>query len=169
MGWSIPVSVRKPAAMSIRLILVASAVITLAAAPAAVARPLQTPAPSAERQAWVLAEARAFGARMSSLEAEIKAEIATAFSEAAALARSDPGRFAELFPALNAIVARHQPAADALAGDFSAFMDQQAAEAPEERRARIVALNAEGAEMIRNLPARTRDQALMPRFEVRPQ
>ncbi|HST91301.1 MAG TPA: hypothetical protein VLJ13_03805 [Brevundimonas sp.] len=155
--------------MSIRLLLAASAALTIGAADAAVARPLQTAAPStSERQAWVLAQARAFGARVASLESGIKEEIAAAFADAAEVAKRDPGRFAELFPALNAIVARHQPAADALASDFTTFMDQQAVEAPEERRDRIVALSAEGAEMMRNLPARTRDQALMPRFEVSP-
>ena len=135
--------------MSIRMILAAAAVLALAAPAVAQEAPPAPPAAEAADPAGAAMEARgqAFGVRMEAMGAEMQAAITAAGGDPAAAAG-----------ALDAIVARYQPEADAFAAELKTFLEAQSATAPEEGRAEMAAAAAAVVPVIQGVPAMVREQ-----------
>lgn len=138
--------------MSLRTVLAAAAVLAFAAPAFAGQTPATPPAapPTAEAAAEAAFEARAeaFGARMDTMGEEMRAA-------AAASADQDAAR-----TALDAIVARYQPEADAFADELIAFIAGRMADAPEEQRAQMTAMGPMIAAQVKGAPAQSRDGVL---------
>ncbi len=136
--------------MSIRMILAASAVLALGAPAFAQDAPAATP-PAAEAvdpaEAALEAKGEAFGARMQTMGAEMQSAItASAGDKTAADA------------ALDAIVARYQPEADAFSAELKAFFDAKAATGTEEEKAELATAVSTVVPMIQGVPAMVRGQ-----------
>ena len=99
--------------MSVRIALAASVVLAFAAPAFAQDAPAAPPAATAEADAEAAFEAKgeAFGARMEEMGAEMQAAVTAA-----------GGDQAKATPALDAIVAKYQPEADAFAVELEAFI-----------------------------------------------
>jgi hypothetical protein len=136
--------------MSIRMILAASAVLAFAAPALAQEAPAAAPpvAAAADRlEAALEAKGEAFGARMEAMGAEMQAAITAAAGDRAA---ADA--------ALDAIVARYQPEADAFSAELKAFFDARTAAGTEEEKVQMAAAAAAVVPMIQGLPAMVRGQ-----------
>lgn len=138
--------------MSLRLILVASAALAVAApALAQTPAPAAPPAAAAETvdpaEAALEARGEAFGARMQAMGAEMQAAVTAAAGDQAA---ADA--------ALDAIVARYQPEADAFAVDLKAFFDGKAATGTEAEKTEMATAASTVVPMIQGLPAMMRGQ-----------
>lgn len=114
-------------------------------APAATA-PATQGAQSADEAAFE-ARAEAFGQTMQAMAGEMSAAITAAGGDAA---KQDAD--------LDAIEARYQADVDAFAADLTAFVERQAALAPEEERAGMTAGVAAALPEIRGIPAMVRSQ-----------
>lgn len=137
--------------MSLRIVLAASAVLAFAAPALAQQAPAAPPAATADADAEAAFEARgeAFGARME----EMGAEMQTAVADAA-------GDRVKAGAALDVIVAKYQPEADAFADELIAFISSQMANAPEEQRAQMTAMGPMISAQVKGAPGQARDQAL---------
>jgi len=137
--------------MSLRIVLAASAVLAFAAPAAAQQAPAAPPAATADADAEAAFEAKgeAFGARMEAMGAEMQ----TAVSDAA----GDRGKASA---ALDVIVAKYQPEADAFADELIAFINSQLANAPEEQRAQMTAMAPMISAQVKGAPAQVRAEAL---------
>jgi hypothetical protein len=135
--------------MSIRIILAASAVLAFAAPALAQDAPVAPPVAAAADplEAALEAKGEAFGARMEAMGAEMQAAITAAAGDRAA---ADA--------ALDAIVARYQPEADAFSAELKAFFDARTAAGTEEEKVQMAAAAAAVVPMIQGLPAMVRGQ-----------
>lgn len=135
--------------MSLRTVLAAAAVLAFAVPAAARQAPAAPPAAEAvdPAEAAMKAKAEAFGARIEVMTGEMQAAITAA-----------GGDTARAGAALDAIQARYQPEADALAEEMKAFLEGQAAEVSEEERAGVLAALAVAVPMIKGVPAMVRGQ-----------
>lgn len=137
--------------MSIRMILAASAVLALGAPAFAQDAPAATPAtpPAAEAvdpaEAALDAKGEAFGARMQTMGAEMQSAITAAAGDKTA---ADA--------ALDAIVARYQPEADAFSAELKTFFDARATTGTEEEKAEMATAASTVVPMIQGLPAMVR-------------
>lgn len=113
-----------------------------AAAPAA-----EAPAAPAPGEAEFQAAAMAFGTRIQTMGEEMQAAVTAAAGDTA---RQDAD--------LDAIEARYQPDIDAFVLALEAFVQQQAAAAPEGDRAEMLAELAEAGPQIRAVPGQVRTQ-----------
>jgi hypothetical protein len=137
--------------MSLRLLLAASAALALAAPALAQEAPAAPPAAAtgADAEAAFEARAEAFGARMEAMGAEMQ----TAVTDAA-------GDRVRAGAALDVVVARYQPEADAFADELVAFIASQMANAPEEQRVQMTMLGPVIATEVKGAPGKARDEAL---------
>lgn len=137
--------------MSLRLILAASAALAFAAPVLAQDAPAAPPTAEAgaDAEAAFQAKGEAFGARMDAMGAEMR----TAVTEAA-------GDRAKAGAALDAIVAKYQPEADAFAVELQAFIASQMGNVPEEQRAQVEAMAPLISARVTGAPAQARDEAL---------
>lgn len=134
--------------MSLRLVLAASAALALASPVFA-----QTAAPpyatTAEAEAALQARGAALMASMEAMKTEMGA--------AATAAGGDRTR---LTAALDAIVARYQPAADAFAAEMEAFFANPPADTPPEQRAGMAQAGPLVVTQLRGLPDMMRQEHL---------
>ena len=137
--------------MSVRIALAASVVLAFAAPAFAQDAPAAPPAATAEADAEAAFEAKgeAFGARMEEMGAEMQAAVTAA-----------GGDQAKATPALDAIVAKYQPEADAFAVELEAFIASQMVNVPEEQRAQMAAMGPMISAQVKGAPGQARDQAL---------
>lgn len=137
--------------MSFRLILAASAALTFATPVLAQDAPAAQPTAEAgaDAEAAFQAKGEAFGARMDAMNAEMR----TAVTEAA-------GDRAKAGAALDVIVEKYQPEADAFADELIAFIDSQMANVPEEQRAQMTTMAPVIAAQVKGAPDQARDEAL---------
>ena len=129
----------------IRALVIAAALSTMApavSAQTAPATPAEAPSPG---EAAFEATAEAFGAKVEAMQAEMQ----TAVAEADATRRA---------ASLDAIEARYQPDADAIATAFETFMNQQMAAAPETERAGMLAGLTQALPQLRSVPHLVRTQ-----------
>lgn len=135
--------------MSLRLILAASAALAFAAPAMAQTAPAAAPTVEAVDPAEAALEAKgeAFGARMQAMGDEMQAAITAAAGDRAAAGA-----------ALDAIVARYQPEADAFSDELKAFFDAKAATGTEEQRTELATAASSVVPMIQGLPALVRGQ-----------
>jgi hypothetical protein len=133
------------------MILAASAVLALGAPAFAQTAPVAPAAPAADAvdpaEAALNAKGEAFGARMQAMGAEMQAAITAAAGDKAA---ADT--------ALDAIVARYQPDADAFSAELKAFFDAKAATATEEEKAEMATAVSTLLPTIQGVPAMVRGQ-----------
>ncbi|WP_309629601.1 hypothetical protein [Brevundimonas sp.] len=130
------------------LILLVFALSTLAPAVTAQTAPVTPAEAPAPGEAEFEATAEAFGEKMEAMLTEMQTAVADAGGDAA-----------RQVAALDTIEARYQPDADAFATAFEAFMNQQAAAAPETERAGILAGLAQALPQLRSVPRLIRAQA----------
>lgn len=135
--------------MSIRMILAASAALAFAVPAFAQDAPAAPPAAEAvdPAEAALDAKGEAFGARMEAMGGEMQAAITAAAGDTAA---ADA--------ALDAIVARYQPDADAFSAELKVFFDAKAAAGTEEQKAEMASAASTVVPMIQGLPAMVRGQ-----------
>lgn len=137
--------------MSIHLLLAAAAVALAvpAFAQEAPPAPAGTTAVSDPAEAAFQLRAEGFGARIETMAAEMR--------DATLAANGDQARARV---ALDAIVTRYQPEADAFAVELESFMAGRLAAATEEQRAQLAPVGPMLSAQIRGVPGQARDQML---------
>ena len=135
--------------MSIRILLAAAAVALAATPPAFAQNAAPAYATTAEAEAALQARGAALMASMETMKNEMSA--------AATAAGGDQTRLAS---ALDAIVARYQPSADAFAAEMEAFFANPPADMPPEQRAGMLQAGPMVVAQLKGLPAMMRQEQL---------
>lgn len=134
--------------MSLRIVLAAAAVLAFAAPAIAQEAPPAPPAAEAKSAAEIAFEAKgeAFQARMEQMQTELERAITGAGSDQA-----------KGMADVDAIIARYQPEVDTFITDFEAFIDSEAATAPDEAtRAQLEGAKTGVRAALSSLPAQIR-------------
>ncbi len=134
--------------MTLRAILAASAVLAFAAPVLAQEAPAAPPAAEAKSAAEIAFEAKgeAFQARMEQMQGELETAITAAGADQA-----------KGMADVDAIIARYQPEVDTFIADFEAFIDAEAANAPDDAaRAQLEGAKTGVRTALSGLPAQIR-------------